>query len=223
MNQSQIDLRFIADSLEPQKRRPGRPKGGDYSLPEEPHLTPTYGCRAWVNHATGEDACQHVHPHGPLPKGSHVYAECCSKTGIEGHPIFSRDAVDRNGDRKWVQGGSRKVYKPGQYAGGTGAVESQKTNRETREEQDQLYLALLNAGWPTKTIAKKFDVKTLEVKSGIARAVGTGCRGGEPRDRNRDLRCVRRGNGLDRKSAQDGRSPLGSLRWLLRRANHGRT
>lgn len=98
-----------------------------------------------------------------------VYVECCSRTGIEGHPIFHRDALDRNGDRVWPTGGSRKTYRPGQYAGGTGAIAT-KSNRETREEQDQLFLALSKAGWTPKVIAKKFEVKPTEVKAGIARA-----------------------------------------------------
>lgn len=166
MSHSEIEKRSEHDCLRPNVTQRGKQRKPDYSIPEEPHLTPTYGCRAWSR----ESSCADVHPRGMPDKGSKVYLECCSKTGIEGHPIFSRDAVDRNGDRKWVQGGSRKVYKPGQYAGGTGAIESQKTNRETREEQDQLFLALSQAGWTTKVISRKFDAKAIEVKAGIARA-----------------------------------------------------
>lgn len=166
MNQSETGVSFGEEYLRPKNTARGNQRKPDYWIPEEPKLTPTYGCRAWSR----ESSCEHVHPHGPIPSGSRVYPECCSKTGIENHPIFHRDALDRNGDRQWVQGGSRKAYRPGEHAGGTGPIETTPTNRESREEQDQLFLALNQAGWTPKVIAKKFEVKPVDVKAGIARA-----------------------------------------------------
>lgn len=165
MNQSKTLASFDEGFLPPKSTASGKQRKPDYAIPEEPHLTPTYGCRAWGR----ESSCKEVHPHGMPAKGSKVYLECCGKTGIENHPIFHRDAVDRNGDRQWIGGGHRTVYNPGEHAGGTGTT-IRPTNREQREEQDRLWLALLNAEWTVKTIAKKFEVKTLEVKAGIARA-----------------------------------------------------
>ncbi len=147
--------------------RERRPSGQDYSLPIEPALTPLYGCRAWTPGSEKDCGCVH---HGPIPRGHHVYCEACSKTGIEGHPIFHRDAIDRNGDRQWPLGETRTKYEPGEHAGGTGPTRQPKTNREAREEQDRLYLALNDAGWSLKTIAHKFEQRPAAVKAGIARA-----------------------------------------------------
>lgn len=146
----------------PNKRRGSQ----DYSLPIEPDLVPLYGCRSWTPASEANCTCVHK---GPIPRGHHVYCEGCSKTGIEGHPIFHRDAIDRNGDRQWPEGETRTKYEPGEHAGGTGRLKP-KTNRETREEQDRLYLALHEANWSIKTIAAKFDTRPLSVKAGIARA-----------------------------------------------------
>ncbi len=145
----------------------GKKRGGqDYCLPIEPILVPTYGCRPW----TAQSSCKDVHPHGPIPRGSKVYPECCGITGIEGHPVFHRDAIDRNGDRQWPLGETRTKYEPGEHAGGTGPTRQPKTNREQREEQDRLWLALSESSWSLKTIAKKFDARPAAVKAGIARA-----------------------------------------------------
>ncbi len=152
--------------MAPQPRHAGRPKGGDYSTPIEPQLVPTYGCKAW----TRQSSCKDVHPNGPIPRGSKVYPECCGITGIEGHPIFHRDAIDRNGDRQWPIGETRTKYQPGELPGGTGPTRRPKTNREQRDEQDQLFLALSNAEWSVRMIAAKFDTKALAVKAAIARA-----------------------------------------------------
>ncbi len=166
MNQSPTSHLFGAEYLRPSNTPPGKQRKPDYSVPIEPFLTPTYGCRAW----TPQSTCQQVHPHGPIPRGAHVYCEACSITGIEGHPVFHRDAIDRNGDRQWPIGETRTKYQPGELPGGTGPTRRPKTNREQRDEQDQLFLALSNAEWSVRMIAAKFDTKALAVKAAIARA-----------------------------------------------------
>jgi hypothetical protein len=63
----------------------------------EPVLNPKYG----VHQITPEMTCDHVHPNGPVEEGSHDYCESCAQTGIENHPIFKHDALDRDGRREW--------------------------------------------------------------------------------------------------------------------------
>ncbi len=158
---------FNSDALLPSSTPSKRSPKSDYQSPIEPVLVPMYGCRSWTPMSEKDCGCVHK---GPIPKGHHVFCEGCSKTGIEGHPIFHRDAIDRNGDRVWPLGETRTKYEPGEHAGGTGPTRQPKSNREQREEQDKLYLALNLADWSIKTIAHKFDVRPAAVKDGIARA-----------------------------------------------------
>lgn len=163
MNQYAIEP-MSSNAVPPLSGTPSkRSSKSDYSSPIEPVLVPMYGCLPW----TPLSECKHEAE--PIKRGSHLYCEKCHQTGIEGHPIFHRDAIDRNGDRQWPEGETRTKYEPGEHAGGTGRLKP-KTNRETREEQDRLYLALHEANWSIKTIAAKFDTRPLSVKAGIARA-----------------------------------------------------
>jgi hypothetical protein len=45
----------------------------------DPNVTPTYGVRSYTPATT----CDDIHPHGPLPRGTHIYCEAGSHCGLE--------------------------------------------------------------------------------------------------------------------------------------------
>lgn len=60
------------------------------TLCRPPKLQPTFGCRAW----SGTSTCDHVHPHGPIPRGSVMCCMACHKSGVDHLKVLQITAAD---------------------------------------------------------------------------------------------------------------------------------
>jgi hypothetical protein len=112
--------------------------------PAEPGVVPIYGCAPF----TPQTTCRQVHQATPLggaadDQDARCYCEVCARTAaLELHPALKKDAVDRNGSRKWPGRESSKKYKGGPLT----------KKKLSRQEKKALKRARRRLAAPTQTI-----------------------------------------------------------------------